>query len=72
MYHFFNLNGLEFVQHYMKRSNVETTFHMLKSKFGSVLKSRTFEAQKNEALCKVIYHNIACLIHAMNEFNIEI
>ena len=72
MYHFFNLNRTEFVQHYMKRGNVETTFHMLKSKFGGLLKSRTFEAQKNEALCKVICHNISCLIHAINEFGIEI
>lgn len=72
MYHYFNLNRAEFVQRYMKRSNVETTFHMLKSKFGSTLKSRSFEAQKNEALCKVICHNIACLIHAINEFGVEI
>lgn len=72
MFHYFEYNRAEFVQKYMKRSNVETTFHMLKSKFGSRLKSRTFEAQKNEALCKVICHNIACLIHAVNEFGIEI
>lgn len=72
MYHYFNLHRAEFVQHYMKRSNAETTFHMLKSKFGGLLKSRTFEAQKNEALCKVICHNIACLIHAANEFGIEL
>ena len=72
MYHYFNLHRAEFVQHYMKRSNAETTFHMLKSKFGGLLKSRTFEAQKNEALCKVICHNISCLIHAVNEFGIEL
>lgn len=70
MFHYFNLHRAEFIQKYMKRSNVETTFHMLKSKFGTTLKSRTFEAQKNEALCKVICHNIACLIHAVNEFGI--
>lgn len=72
LFHFFNFNRAEFVQKYMKRSNVETTFHMLKSKFGSTLKSRTPEAQKNEALCKVICHNIACLIHAINEFGIDV
>jgi len=72
MYHYFNLHRTEFIGHYMKRSNVETTFHMLKSKYGSTLKSRSFEAQKNEALCKVICHNISCLIHAVNEFGIEI
>jgi transposase len=72
MFHYFNLNRTEFIQHYMKRSNAETTFHMLKSKFGGTLKSKTFQAQKNEALCKVICHNISCLIHAVNEFGIEI
>lgn len=72
MFHYFNLHRATFVRRYMKRSNIETTFHMLKSKFGSTLKSRTFEAQKNEALCKVICHNIACLIHAMNEFGVEV
>lgn len=70
-YHYFNLNRTEFLQHYGKRSNAETTFHMLKSKFGSMLKSKTFEAQKNEALCKVICHNISCLIHSMNELGIS-
>ena len=57
----------------MQRSNVETTtFHMLKSKYGTTLKSRSMEAQKNEALCKVICHNISCLIHEVNEFGIEL
>jgi hypothetical protein len=44
---------------------------MLKSKFGSTLKSRNWEAQKNEALCKVICHNIVCLVHALNELSVK-
>ena len=43
---------------YHKRSNAETTFHMIKSKFGEKLSSKTHTAQVNEALCKVLYHNI--------------
>lgn len=70
-FHYFNLHRTEFLQSYNQRSNIETTFHMLKSKFGSMLKSKTFSAQKNEALCKVICHNISCLIHSMNEFGIS-
>ena len=31
MYHMFTLNAAEFKRHYHKRSNVETTFHMIKS-----------------------------------------
>ena len=34
MFHFYSLHRAEFLQHYHKRSNVETTFHMIKSKFG--------------------------------------
>lgn len=35
-----------------KRSNVETTFMMIKAKFGDGLRSKTKRAQINEALCK--------------------
>jgi len=44
MYHFYALNRAEFLQHYHNRSNVETTFHMIKSKFGQRLRSRTLTA----------------------------
>jgi transposase len=54
MYHFYSLNRAEFLQHYHKRSNIETTFHMIKAKFGQRLRSRTLTAQINEALCKVL------------------
>lgn len=69
-FHYFNLHRAEFIQNYGKRSNIEAAFGALKAKFGGTLKSKTFSAQKNEALCKVICHNISCLIHAMNEFGI--
>ena len=62
MYHFYALHRAEFLQHYHKRSNVETTFHMIKSKFGQRLRSRTLTAQINEALCKVLCHNLCCVI----------
>ncbi len=69
-FHYFNLHRAEFIQNYGKRSNIEAAFGALKAKFGGTLKSKTFSAQKNEALCKVICHNISCLIHSMNEFGI--
>ena len=34
MYHYFEFKNEEFLEHYHKRSNAETTFHMIKSKFG--------------------------------------
>ena len=49
MYHFYALHRAEFLQHYHKRSNVETTFHMIKAKFVQRLRSRTLTAQINEA-----------------------
>ena len=41
MYHFYSLNQERFMHSYHKRSNVETTFHMIKSKFGDSLRSKT-------------------------------
>jgi transposase len=71
MYHFYALNRAEFLQHYHKRSNVETTFHMIKSKFGQRLRSRTLTAQINEALCKVLCHNLCVAIQSVHELGIE-
>ncbi len=38
----------EFFEHYHKRSNVETTFMAIKTKFGDTLKSKNEVAQVNE------------------------
>ena len=48
MYHFYMMNRPKFLEHYHKRSNVETTFHMIKSKFGQRLRSQTLTAKINE------------------------
>jgi transposase len=71
MFHFFSLNQQEFLGHYHKRSNVESTFSMIKAKFGDAVRSKTTIAMKNEALCKLLAHNICCLISAMYELGIE-
>ena len=71
MYYYFMLNNDEFYDHYHKRSNVETTMHMIKSKFGDSVKSKTWTAQVNEVLCKVIYHNICVVIQEMFELGIK-
>ena len=42
LYHTYNLNRDDFYQHYHKRSNVETTFHMVKAKFGGSLRTGKF------------------------------
>lgn len=71
MFHFYSYNQERFMQNYHKRSNVETTFHMIKSKFGDSLRSKTKTAQINEALCKVLCHNICCLIQSMFELGLK-
>jgi hypothetical protein len=71
MFHYFSYNSERFMQNYHKRSNVESTFHMIKAKFGNTLRSRTKTAQINEALCKVLCHNICCLIQSMFELNLK-
>ncbi len=71
MWHFYALHRAEFLQHYHKRSNVETTFHMIKAKFGQRLRSRTLTAQINEALCKVLCHNLCVVIQSVHELGIE-
>lgn len=69
--HYFLFNQEEFMQHYHKRSNVETSFHMIKSKFGSNVRAKNWTAQVNEVLCKVICHNICVLIKEMDKLGIE-
>ena len=72
MYHYFQLNQEEFLEHYHKRSNVETTFFAIKAKFGATLKSKNQTAQVNELLCKLIAYNITVLIGAIYELGLEL
>ena len=71
MYHFFHLNRAEFLAHYHKRSNVETAFWMIKSKFGASVRCKKPTAQVNEVLTKILCHNIAVLIQQMYELGID-
>ena len=68
-YHFQN-NKEDFLKHYHKRSNVETTFMAIKRKFGETLKSRNRTAQVNELLCKILAYNITVLINCMYTRNV--
>jgi transposase len=70
-FHFFSFQRETFQAHYHKRSNVESTFSMVKAKFGDAVRSKTDVAMKNEALCKILCHNICCLISAFYELGIE-
>jgi len=71
MYHYFLYRNEEFLEHYHKRSNVETTFHMIKAKFEERLRSKSQLAQTNELLLKVLCHNLCCVIQSINELGIK-
>lgn len=71
MLHYYRFHYDEFAARYHRRSNVETTFSMIKSKFGERLRSKTETSQINEALLKVLAHNLCCLIQSIFEFNVD-
>lgn len=63
MYHYFQLNIDEFLKHYHKRSNVESTNAAIKGKFGETLKSKNKIAQEYELLAKILAYNLTVVIH---------
>jgi transposase len=71
MYHYFQFNRDEFLKHYHKRSNIESTNAAIKRKFGETLKSKNRVAQENELLCKIIAYNLTVVIHEMYENGIQ-
>jgi hypothetical protein len=71
MYHYYSFRRDEFLTHYHKRSNVESTFSMIKAKFRDYVRSKTDVAMTNEVLCKILCHNICCVIQSMYELGIE-
>jgi transposase len=71
LWHLYCLKRETFLEHYHQRSNVESTYSMIKAKFGNALRSKTDQGQINELLCKVLCHNICCVIQSMHELGIE-
>ncbi|AFU59205.1 putative transposase, IS4 family protein [Candidatus Nitrososphaera gargensis Ga9.2] len=71
MYSYFMLHREEFMKHYHQRSNIESTFSMIKKKFGPYVRSRDITAQKNEVLLKILCHNICVVNQEMHELGIQ-
>ena len=69
-YHYYQFHRADFLAYYHKRSNVETTFSMIKAKFGGAVRAKTTEAQVNEVLAKILCHNIVVLIQSMFELGV--
>jgi transposase len=72
LYHFYAMHREEFDKHYNQRSLAETAFSMVKAKFGDGVRSKADVAMMNEVLCKVICHNICCLIMSQVELGIDV
>ena len=72
MYHLFAYQRDTFLTRYHQRSNVETTFSMIKRKFGDSLRCKSETGQINEILCKVIAHNICVLIACIHEIGLDV
>jgi len=69
-FHFFQFNPEEYMARYHKRSNVESTFAAVKKKFGDSVASKTDAAMVNEVLCKLLCHNLTCLIQEQETLGI--
>lgn len=61
----------DFLEHYHKRSNIETAYSMIIGKLGGSLRSKSDTGQINETLRKVLCHNICVLVQAIHELGIE-
>lgn len=72
MHAHFTLNRDDYLRHYHRRSNVESTFAMIKTKFRDHVRSKTDTAMTNEVLCKVLCHNLVVLVHEAHELGIEL
>ncbi len=61
----------DFLKHDHKRPSVESTFSMMKAKFGDSLRSKSDAAMVTEALCKILCHNVCCLIQSIFELGVD-
>ena len=72
MFLHFQLQREDFLARYHKRSNVESTFWMIKAKFRDDLRSKPQTAMVNEVPCKIICHNICVLAQEAEECGIAV
>ena len=66
----FLLNQELFAEHYHQRSQVETTFSMVKVKYGSSVRGKTRTSQANGVLCKLLANNLYVLIRSIYELGL--
>jgi len=70
MYAYYTEHYDEFMKYYHLRSNVESTFSMVKRKFGTRVRTKNGVSQDNEILCIFLCHNIVQVIKAVFDFGL--
>lgn len=71
MYQRFQNYRNDFLKEYHKRSNVESSFNVMKEKFGKNLRCKNSTALETEVLAKVLCYNICTVIRMMYELDLE-
>ena len=64
------VNQEEYMERYHKRSNLESTFSAINRKYGDSVMSRSDVGMVNEVLCKILCHNLTCLIQEQETLGI--
>ena len=70
MFDFFKNKPEEYLRNYHPRSNVETVFHMLKTKLQKIVRGKNLISQKNEVLSLCLTHNLCVLTQEIFELGI--
>lgn len=71
-FHYFSYHREAFMRRYNKRSNVETVFHMMKSRFGERVLAKSYAGQINEVFLKALVHNASVLVSCIYELGLEV
>lgn len=71
MFGYFQFRRDDFLKHYHKRSNIEATISLVKARFGDGVQSKTDVATRSEVYCKLVAHNLSCLVMEQYELGIE-
>lgn len=72
LFHLYHYRVDEFLPHYHRRSQAESTFSSMKRVLGDTLRSKGEDAQRNELLMMVVAHNIRMLVHSIFELGVTV
>ena len=72
MFDHFHKNHEDYLKHYHQRSNIESSFAMLKKRFNNHVSTKSIETQTVEVKIKVLCMNLSILIQELFEQDINI